>query len=266
MALRALSIAATGGRALMQKIDTIANNLANVSTTGFKRARTNFEDLFYQQVQRAGFGRTGLNQQPTGISFGTGVRLVSTEKNFEQGGFEETRRELDLAIDGLGFFRVQRPDGSQIAYTRAGNFKLDREGNLVTADGYLVDPQVTISQNITRIFVDAQGRIQGQDPANPQQLTDLGQFELARFINPSGLEAIGDNLYLETPASGDPIRGLAGETEDFGIIRQGFLEQSNVDVIKELIDLISAQRAFEINGTTIETADEILQTVNNLRR
>jgi flagellar basal-body rod protein FlgG len=266
MPLRALSIAATGGRALMGQIDTIANNLANVNTTAFKRQRANFADLFYQQVSRAGFGEAGRNQNPTGLSFGTGVRLVSTEKLFEQGVLQATQRDFDLAIDGAGFLRVRQADGTTVAYTRAGNLNIDREGNLVTADGLLLDPPITVPDNVTRIFIDQTGRVQGFDPQNQDTLQDLGQLELTRFVNPAGLEAVGDNLYRETPAAGTRIEGQPAQDPTFGLIRQGFLEQSNVDVVRELVDLITAQRAFETNAKTIEAADQVLQAVNNLRR
>jgi flagellar basal-body rod protein FlgG len=265
MALRALSIAATGGRAMMDQVDTIANNLANVNTTAYKKTRANFSDLFYQQVQRAGFGEPGRSQDPSGQFFGTGVRLTSTEKLFHQGTLNRTERDLDLAIDGEGFIRLQLPD-STIVFSRAGNLNIDSQGNLVSTDGYLLDPPVTVPQNVTRVFIDQTGRVQGLDPQNPQSLQDIGQLELTRFINPSGLEAIGDNLYKETPASGDRVDGQPGLGQGFGQIRQGFLEESNVDVVKELVDLISAQRAFEINTKSIETADQILQTINTLRR
>lgn len=264
MTLRALSIASTGGRALMSTIDSIANNLANVNTISYKKSRVNFADLFYQQVQRAGFGQLGANQQPTGLFFGTGVKLVSTEKLFTQGSLKRTDRDLDIAIDGDGFFRVILPDGT-IAFTRAGNFQRDAEGNLVSSNGYLLDPQIQIDQAITRITVDVQGLVQGFDPSQPEALQELGQIQLSRFPNPSGLEAIGDNLYRETLASGSRIDGDPG-SEGFGFLRGGFTEESNVDVIEELTDLINAQRAFEINTSTIRASDEILQTVNSLRR
>jgi flagellar basal-body rod protein FlgG len=263
--LRALSIAATGGRSMMEQIDTIANNLANANTTSYKKTRANFADLFYQQVQRAGFGEAGRNQDPSGTFFGSGVRLVSTEKLFEQGTLQNTNRDLDFAIEGQGFFRVILPDQTT-AFTRAGNFSIDAQGNLVTSEGLLLDPAITVSQNITRIFIDTTGLVQGFDPQTPETLQAVGQLELTRFINPSGMESIGDNLYRQTPAAGDRIDGQPGQGQGFGIIRQGFLEQSNVDVIKELVDLIQAQRAFEINSKSIETADQILQTVSQLRR
>ncbi|MBI4244070.1 MAG: flagellar basal-body rod protein FlgG [Planctomycetes bacterium] len=264
MTLRSLSIAATGGRALMSTIDSIANNLSNVNTIGYKRSRVNFADLFYQQVQKAGFGQLGQNQQPTGLFFGTGVRLVSTEKIFSQGNLKRTDRDLDIAVDGDGFFRIILPDGT-VSFTRSGNFQRDAEGNLVTSGGYLLDPAIQIDQAVTRVTIDVTGRVQGFDPSQPDQLQELGQLELSRFPNPSGLEAIGDNLYRETLASGNRIDGQPG-TEGFGVMRQGFIEESNVDVIEELTDLINAQRAFEINTSTIRASDEILQTVNNLRR
>lgn len=266
MTLRALSIAATGGRAMMQKIDTIANNLANVGTTGFKRSRTNFADLLYQQVQRAGFGTPGVNQQPTGTFFGTGVRLVSTEKNFQQGALEETGQPLDLAIEGEGFFRVTLPDG-RIAYSRSGNFKKDSEGNMVTSEGFRLEPQITIPDNAIGVSIDQTGLVFIVDPATPDVLSQVGQLEISRFVNPPGLEAVGDNLYLPTPASGPAVDGIPGQGDlGFGSIKQGFLEDSNVDVVRELVDLIQAQRAFEINANSIQAGDEILQTVNNLRR
>ncbi len=265
MTLRALSIASTGGRALMSVIDTLANNLANVNTSGYKRARTNFADLFYQQVNRAGFGTPGVNQHPTGLSFGTGVRLVSTEKIFTQGNLERTERDLDVAIDGDGFFMVTLPDNTQ-AYTRAGNFQRDQNGNIVTAQGYRLEPSINIPQEIQKIQIDVTGLVQGFNPQTPGALQTLGQIQIARFANPGGLEAIGDNLYRETPSSGTPIPGQPGQEPGIGSIRQGFIEESNVDVIKELVDLINAQRAFEINSNTIRAADDVLQAINALRR
>ena len=262
--LRALSIAATGGRAMMREVDTISNNLANVTTTGYKRTRANFADLLYQQIQRAGFNTPGVS--PTGTFFGTGVRLVSTEKIHTQGSLEATERQFDLAIDGEGFFRLQLP-GGQIGYTRGGNLNVDAQGNLVSAEGFLTEPQFTIPEGSIGVTVDATGRIFVIDAANPDTPTEVGQLTLTRFINPSGLEAIGDNLYVQSAASGQPIDGQAGDrAQGFGVVRQGFLEESNVDVVGELVDLITAQRAFEINTNSIQAADEILQTVNNLRR
>jgi flagellar basal-body rod protein FlgG len=263
--MRALSIAASGGRAMMRKVDTISNNLANVSTTGFKRTRANFADLLYQQMLRAGNPReSGAN--PTGTFYGTGVRLVGTEKIHTQGAFETTERQLDLAIEGEGFFRVVLPDGT-LAYTRGGNFQIDAEGNLVTAEGFLTDPPFTFPENMVGLTIDRTGRIFVIDPANTGTPAELGQLELTRFINPSGLEAIGDNLYIATAASGNAIDGQPGDRAGgFGSIFQGYLEDSNVDVVTELVDLIQAQRAFEINTNAIQASDEILQNINSLRR
>ena len=264
MALRALSIAATGGRAMMRKVDTISNNLANVSTTGYKRTRANFSDLLYQQVARAGNLQTG--GPPTGTFYGTGVRLVSTGKNHTQGALEVTQRQFDLALDGEGFFRVTLSDG-RIAYTRDGSLNVDADGNLVTSEGFLTDPQFTIPANTIGITIDSTGQIFAVTADAPEAPQQLGQFTLTRFINPSGLESVGDNLYLESAASGNPIDGIAGDrAQGFASIRQGFLEESNVDVVGELVDLITAQRAFEINTNSIQAADEILQNINNLRR
>jgi flagellar basal-body rod protein FlgG len=252
MAFRALSTAATGGRAMMDQVDTIANNLANVNTVGYKRARANFSDLFYQEVKNGQF-------------VGTGVRLTSTEKLFHQGALKRTERDLDLAIDGEGFLRVQLPDAT-LMFTRAGHLSVDAEGRLVTSEGHPVDPPIRVSRDLSRVLVDPTGRVQGLDPQNPLELADFGQIELTRFSNPSGLEAVGDHLYRETPSAGDRRDGTPGLDAGFGRLRQGFLEASNVDVIKELVDLISAQRAFEGNAKVIETADQILQCVNTLRR
>jgi flagellar basal-body rod protein FlgG len=263
--LRALSIAASGGRAMLQQVDTVANNLANVSTVGYKRTRANFADLLYQQIQRAGFGQPGRDQNPTGLFFGTGVKLVSTEKIMTQGALNHTERELDWAIDGEGFYRVILPDQT-VAYTRAANFDRDAQGNVVTPQGYLLDPQINIPDNIVAVTVSVTGEVFGFDPNTPDQLQQLGQITLTRFTNPAGLEAVGDNLFRATAASGDPIEGTPGSDPQMGKIRQGFLEESNVDVVQELVNLITAQRAFEINTNSIRAADDILQAVNNLRR
>lgn len=237
MAIRALSISATGGRALLHSIDASAQNLANVQTPAYKRARVNFAELLYQRLDAL-------------RAAGTGVEHLSTERVFAQGALERTGRDLDLAIEGEGFFRVRLPDG--VAYTRSGRLRADAEGNLVTAEGYPLDPPLTFTGG--RFLADAAGGVQGG-----------GQIVLARFVNPSGLQARGESLYLETAASGPAAEGRPGET-GLGWIRQGHLEGSNVDVVGELTDLIAAHRAFEINGKAIEAADEILKSINELRR
>jgi flagellar basal-body rod protein FlgG len=240
MSIRALSIAATGGRALLHQIDLIAANLANVNTAGYKRSRATFADL--------------VN--------GAGVRLQSSGKLFDAGTLQATQRELDLAIEGEGFLRVLLPDQS-VAFTRAGNLKLDADGNLATSEGYLVDPPVLVPPGYTRLVIDSTGLVQGTypDAAEPQA---LGQIELTKFSNPSGLQPAGNTLFRSGEAAGERLDGQPGG--ELGVIRQGHLEQSNVDPLRELADLIQAQRAFEINSRVMQAADEILQSVNNLRR
>ena len=238
MAFRALSIAATGGRAMMDRIDAIARNLANAATPAYKKTRTNFADLLDQEVQ------------------GAGVRLASVEKLFHPGALRKTGRDLDLAIDGEGFFRLRLPDGA-VAYTRDGRLDLDAEGRLVTSDGHRLDAPFRIPGTVTRLSVDPSGVVEALDPATGRP-DALGRIGLARFVNPSGLEAVGGALYRETPASGHPVNGI-------GRIRQGFLEESNVDAVQEMVELLSALRAFEINAKCIETADQVLQTLNALR-
>ncbi|MBI3858381.1 MAG: flagellar hook-basal body complex protein [Planctomycetes bacterium] len=238
MSLRALNIAASGGRALLQQIDLIAGNLANANTVGFKRSRANLAEI----ADRGG------------------VRLQSTEKLFEAGRLQATQRELDLAIEGEGFLRVLLPDQS-VAYTRAGNLRLDEEGNLMTSDGHLVDPPIMVPSGFTRLVIDPSGLVQGFDGS---ELQPLGQIELSRFANPSGLDTAGANLFRQTEAAGERLDGLPGE--GLGVIRQGHLEQSNVDPMRELADLIQLQRAFELNSRVIQAVDDILQNVNNLRR
>ena len=249
--LRALSIAATGGRALLHQIDVGANNLANANTVGFKRSRAQFADLLYQKAGE--------------LSFGTGVRLLGTPRLFEQGALQKTDRDLDLALDGEGFFRVRRPGAGGIAYTRAGHLNIDAGGRLVTEEGYVLDPAIRVPADVSKVAVDPEGRVVGV-PSGGAAGVILGQIGLTRFVNPSGLESHGRNLFLASAAAGDPIEGFPGESEEFAWVRQGYLEASNTDPVRELTDLISAHRAFEINAKVIEAADEILQAVNGLRR
>ncbi len=263
MGIPSLSIAATGMTSLLHSIDVTANNLANVKTTGFKKQRAEFQDLFYLQTNRAGFS-AGVSQTPTGIQQGLGVKLSATNRIFVQGPLEQTDNDFDVAIEGEGFFRVIIPNG-QVAYTRDGSFKIDRDGNLITSGGLLLSPNITIPTNITKINIDVEGRVQGFDPLTPETPTDLGQITLVRFPNPAGLQAIGDNLFIQSGASGDPIEATPG-TEGMGILRQRFLENSNVEVVKELVQLITAQRAFEINSKVIQASDEMLQTIGTVKR
>ncbi len=249
--IRALFTAATGMQAQQLNLDTIANNLANVNTTGFKRNRVDFQDLLYQTLR------------PAGIQVGHGTRPVATQKIWSQGNFQQTENPLDLVIEGDGFFQVTRPDGT-IAYTRAGAFKRDSQGQIVNSDGYVLQPALTIPEGTTSISIGSDGTVSvitaGQ--STPQQ---LGQIELARFMNPAGLNAIGKNLFLPTAASGQATTGTPG-LDGFGTINQGFLEMSNVSVVEEMVQMIAAQRAFEVNSKAIRSADEMLAISNNLSR
>jgi flagellar basal-body rod protein FlgG len=269
MTIRALSTAATGMLAQQLNVDVISNNLANVNTTGFKKSRANFQDLIYQTLQRAGTSLSADqdNQRPNGVQIGLGVRESSVQKIFLQGPLSNTGVQTDIAIDGEGFFQVkvldnQAPDG--IAYTRTGAFSIDQNGQVVTANGYLLEPPITVPENTIAINVSIDGRVEAiqQDVA---EATQIGTIQLATFRNPSGLQGQGDSLYVQTNASGTAQVQNPGQAGT-GILRQNFLEQSNVQVVQELVDLIQAQRAYEVNANSIETADEMLQTANNLRR
>jgi flagellar basal-body rod protein FlgG len=262
MTIRALPTASSGMIAQQTRVDVIANNLANVSTTGFKQDRANFKDLLYQVIQRAGMRMPGDNITPVGKSIGTGVQLASVDKEFSQGSLTQTGRDLDLAINGEGFFMVTLSNGS-VAYTRVGSFTKDRDGNLVTGGGYLVEPQITLPAEADRYVISPNGLIQAYNKSQTGPLAEL-QLEIARFSNPKGLEAIGENLYLATEASGFASTGTPGE-ESFGVIQQQMLEESNVEIVREMVELISAQRAYEINSTAIRASDEMLRTANNLR-
>lgn len=263
MGMRALSIAASGGYALQHHIDVIANNLANTNTVGFKRQRADFADLFYQQLLPPGFASIN-GQGPTGIQQGTGVRMVSTTRTFEQGALDFTGRQFDWAIEGEGFYKLDR-NGIRV-YSRAGEFHRDREGNIVNHEGLKLDPPITVPENITDVSITEDGRVLGRDPNTPDTAQELGRLQIVRFPNPNGLRSLGNNLFEGSQDSaGNPIEGNPSEP-GFGIIRDRFTEQSNVEVIRELVDLIQAQRGFEVNMKSIQAADEILQTVNNLRR
>lgn len=260
---RTLSIAATGMQAQNVNIDVIANNLANVNTTGFKRSRADFADLLYQTLRPPGATSAAGNQIPTGIQLGQGVRPVATYKIFTQGNYQTTENQLDLAIEGNGFFQVMQPNG-EVAYTRSGAFKLDSESRIVTSEGYPLEPPITIPDDATQLTVGTDGIVSVMQ-AGQTAATEIGTIELVRFVNPAGLQSIGRNLFLPTNASGDPETGTAGTT-GFGTITQGYLEMSNVNVVEEMVNMISAQRAYEINSKAIQTADDMLQTANNLKR
>jgi flagellar basal-body rod protein FlgG len=256
--IRAMHTAASGMIAQTENVDVISNNLANVNTTGFRKSRAEFEDLIYQTYRTAG-GTVGDNQRlPTGLQIGEGVRTVSTTQTHMQGSLLRTDNKLDLAIEGAGFFQVTVPGGT-FAYTRSGNFKSDAEGRLVTVDGYAVEPAISIPQNSTSITVSATGLISVTLPDQPTS-QEIGQLTLANFVNPSGLSPIGRTMFVPTDASGQPLIIQPG-LEGVGTLQQGFLEASNVEVVNEMIDLIAAQRAYEVNQRVITTSDEMLRVV-----
>lgn len=260
---RALRTAATGMYAQQLNVDLIAHNLANVNTTGFKKTRPEFQDLMYQTLKTSVESTDPNIQQPIEIQVGNGTMPVATQRSFVQGDIQPTNNPLDIALQGEGFLQIRRPDGT-IAYTRDGALKMSGEGQLVTSQGYLVDPSVSFSPDTSSVAISKEGVIEvtefGQTDA-----ARIGQLELAKFVNPAGLRPIGNNLYIETPASGKPIIGTAGN-EGFAEIQQGSLESSNVDVVEEMVSMIVAQRAYEINSKTIKTVEEMLSIANAIRR
>lgn len=258
--MRALNIAATGMQAQQTNIDVVSHNLANMTTTGYKRNRAEFQDLMYQNLRRVGSSSSDAGTVvPTGVQIGLGVKTGAISRTHEQGTLTGTENPLDVAIQGKGFFVVQMPDGN-IAYTRNGQFQLSPEGEIVTVDGYLLQPNIVIPDNAVSISINNEGMVQATLD-NQIDPVDLGQFDIANFINPAGLETIGDNLYLETAASGDAVLGLAGD-EGFGTLTQGFLEASNVNPVTEITNMIVAQRAYEMNSKVITASDEMLQALN----
>jgi len=268
MAIMALHSASSGMKALDTKLDVTANNLANINTTGFKRSRVNFEDLLYQTRREPGLPNAQDEPVPHGIQVGLGVRVAGTQLNFEQGPIDPTDRPTDLMLEGNGFFqvRVNTSGGEQIAYTRAGNFVVNSQGNLVlgNSDGPLLEPPIQIPPDAEEVNVGSDGRVQVRQPGDVN-LSEVGQIQLARFINPQGLKQIGGTLYLDTDASGPPVQGPP-QQDGFGSIRQNSLELSNVDPVRELISLITTQRAFELNSQSVRAAEESLQVVTNLRQ
>jgi flagellar basal-body rod protein FlgG len=265
--IRSLYIAATGMQAQNTNIDVISNNLANVHTTGFKRSRADFQDLMYQQLRAPGMASSNGTSTPTGIQVGLGVRPVAVAKLFMQGDFVQTSNDLDATIEGDGLFQVQMPDGS-VSYTRAGNFKTDNQGRIVTVDGYPIagSPEqiITVPQDTRKVNIAEDGTVSVLQ-ANTNIPNKIGQIQTVRFINTAGLDAIGKNLYKQTAASGQPIANVPG-INGYGALRQGFIELSNVNVIEEMVNMISSQRAYEFNSKAIQASDEMLQIANNLRR
>lgn len=261
--IRSLYTAATGMIAQQTQIDTTSNNIANVNTIGYKKQRAEFADLMYQSMQYAGTSTSATTLSPTGIEVGLGVRPTAIAKQFTQGNFKETGNDLDMAITGKGFFQIQLPDGTT-AYTRNGSFKLDSAGSIVNSDGYKLLPEITVPEDATQIAIGTDGTLSVLQ-AGQTQLNEIGQIELANFVNPAGLHSLGDNNFLNTSASGDAIVGTPG-LNGLGETRQQFVEMSNVQLVEEMTDLITGQRAYEANSKSITTSDEMLQTVNQLKR
>jgi flagellar basal-body rod protein FlgG len=261
--MRSLSIGSTGMYAQQMNVETISNNIANISTAGYKRQRPEFQDLLYQNIRRPGSTSSDIGTVlPSGLQLGAGVRLDAISRIHTPGAIDVTDNQLDLAINGEGFFQIQMPDGT-LAYTRDGTFGISGEGIVVTKEGYQLDQGITIPENATKVTINPNGdvfvKIEGQIEEQ-----NIGQLNVVRFINPSGLEAIGRNLLLETTASGAPQQGTANQ-DGFGSIQQGALELSNVNIVNEITKMISAQRAYEMNSKVIQTSDEMLGTISNLR-
>lgn len=259
--MRSLSIAKTGLEAQQTQLDAITHNLANTGTNGYKRSRAVFEDLMYQNLRQAGGPTTDQTQLPTGLQLGTGVRAVATSRNFSQGSLTQTGNNLDLAINGQGFFQVQMPDGST-SYSRDGAFQVDAQGQLVTSSGFALNPAITIPANAQSITIGRDGVVSAAVPgqAAGQQ---IGQLQLANFMNPAGLEPRGGGLFAETAASGNPQTGNPA-ANGMGLIHQGAVEGSNVNVVEELVAMIQAQRAYEINSKAIQTSDQMLARLSQL--
>lgn len=261
--IRALYTSATGMQAQETNIDVISNNLANVNTTSYKKSRAEFQDLMYQYQVEPGAATSQTTQTPSGIQVGLGVKTAAVQPVQTQGDLVSTGNQLDIAIEGEGYFQITKPDGT-IAYTRAGNFQQDQNGSIVTADGYQIEPAVQIPQGALAVSIGQDGTINVRTPGSATP-TVLGPITAVRFQNPSGLRSIGRNLYEETSASGTPLAGNFNQ-DGYGRLTQGFLETSNVSVVQEVVNMITAQRAYEANSKGITTADEMLSQAINLKR
>ncbi len=259
--IRSLWISKTGLEAQQTQMDVIANNLANVSTSGFKRSRAVFEDLLYQTIRQPGAQSSQQTQIPSGLQIGTGVRPIATERIQTQGNLQQTGNNLDVAINGSGFFQVLTPDGST-AYTRDGSFQSDGQGQLVTSSGYAVQPAMTIPANATSVTIGRDGTV-SITQAGVAAPVQIGSLQLATFINPTGLQSQGENLYVETASSGTPGSNVPG-TNGAGLLSQGYVETSNVNVVEELVNMIQTQRAYEINSKAISTSDQMLQKLSQM--
>lgn len=261
--MRALNTAGTGMIAQQHNLDVIANNLANVNTTGFKQQRAEFQDLMYENLRTAGSKTGGAYLSPVSLQIGLGTAFTATAPNMMQGSVNQTSNPLDMAISGDGFFKVLLPNGS-VAYTRDGSFKIDASGKLVTTDGYYVQPEVTIDPTYTNVHVSTDGKVTATAPGSSATV-DVGPIKINTFVNPAGLNRLGQNLYQESSASGNASEKVPGET-GAGTIMGGYLEASNVQVVDEMVKMITAQRAYEINSKAIQTADDMLNVVNQLKR
>ena len=262
--VRALFSAASGMSAQQTNVDNIAHNLANANTAGFKARRAQFQDLMYQTMVSPGAAAGQQSVVPTGLQLGLGTRAASNEIIFTQGSFSQTNNPLDLVIQGKGFFQVRRPSG-ELAYTRAGSFHLDRDGNFVTSDGNAIEPQITVPPDAQAITIAQDGTVSYTQP-NQTSAQQAGQIQLANFQNPAGLNSLGGSLYAPTDASGDATVGTPGGQEGMGSVMQGYVEQSNVSVVEEFISLIVAQRGYEANSKVVQAADQMYQQVNNITR
>lgn len=261
--MQSLYTASTGMLGMQTQIDTTANNISNVNTIGFKKSRAEFADLMYHVMEYAGTSTSDVTRSPTGMEVGLGVRPTAINKIFSEGSLKQTDNQLDIAITGNGFFKVELPDGRE-AFTRNGAFKIDENGALVNGDGLRVVPAVIIPPDATNVSIGVDGIVSVVQAGQPQA-AQIGQINTTNFINPAGLHAKGDNLYIETDSSGPPLEGVPG-IDGLGTLRQGFVELSNVQLVVELTDLITGQRAYDSNSKVITTSDEMLQTVNSLKR
>ncbi len=261
--IRSLWTASAGMQSQASNIDVISNNLANVNTTGFKGSRAEFQDLLYETIRPAGTASSVGTTVPAGIQFGHGSRLVAVQKLFLQGGMNSSQNELDMAIEGNGFFQIMQPNGD-VAYTRDGSFHLDSEGKIVNSDGYSLEPEITVPSGTVSVSIGIDGTVSALT-SGASEPTQVGSIQLAKFLNPAGLKSIGRNLYASTTASGTVVTG-APDSDGIGTIAQGFLERSNVNVVDEMVNMITAQRAYEINSKSIQAADDMLQMANQLKR
>ncbi len=261
--IRSLYTAATGMKANQLYIDNISNNLANVNTTGFKKSKLEFQELLYQTIVDPGSGSSEGAKSPAGLQLGLGVRSVANQKIFGQGNLQETKNPFDMAITGTGFLQVQLPSG-EIGYTRDGSFKVSSDGTMVTSSGFPLEPQINIPEGSQDIQIDAQGKVSVAVPGTGT-IEEIGQIEMVRFLNEGGLKSMGNNIYQISPASGEPEPGNPG-SNGLGTLAQGFLEASNVELVEEMVNMIVAQRAYEVSSKAIQTSDSMLQLANQLMR